>query len=912
MEYRLWLELQLTGNYSAAAFRFAITVSCWRILVCCIILSLPAGSREVDFNYFDTTTDANPYPVLKDSIISPSLSVSQSFDTPVDTVLPDTIKIRHSLTHMISPLPDTQSVKVQEGYKPLELEKIIVKDKASFIHKRKKISRQRLDRLQIQNIPAVQGDPIRAINTLPGVTTQSDASVRPFVRGGKAEETRVFWDDLPLLQPYHFAGLYSLFNVESIEDINIYSGAFPVTGNNAMSGAIFLKSRPAPLDSLKLFADISFLRGNFYTGVPIIKNKLGVYFSYQAFWYDWFFNRTLDVIEWNLDDENFTNYRDDFQKYVDLPNFRDFQFGSTYKISQNILANYVGLISYDIFSNMWTRNAYYVHGNEVAPQYYERHLFFSNEGAGTRSIRSIIDTLAIVGVDNDIHNVNFKWDLADHLVWINSAALQSQKWHVEFFGGDEWEDNSESLAAFDGRRIRNSDGFRFKLNRDQYNFKSELGYYGIKKHGITAGASYDYQEEVFDADMFRVFFELIYNGNTDLLSSLGHYGSQGVLITKNTPGSDPNIDYVGRLIEQMNFQHTGKVYGSFYCLYAEDSWSPNPRQRLTVGLRLEYEENSGDYFPSPRLSYFHNINKANEITFAAGIYSQNDVPFYIRQSNNTLNSEKSFHANFEWTHHFTKSYRLELQSYYKYYWDLVTPGMYNTRELIWGDDGIGYLDSAAFSQLSHQAQEDFIDLHGQRDLRYANTGIGNALGLELSFFYDPVPVWNGWISAEVSMSQRRDNKGEKWSDFMLNKLSLADSKNTQGEVWYDFRFHRPWIINWVNYFKFPSSPYEFSIRARYAAGLPYTNFNTGSNESSDTLLYIGPKNEERYMSYQRVDIRLTKSSTLFGHPYQWYFAVWNFFNRPNFMLRDKETEQARFINFNIPFPVIFYGMNFRW
>ena len=163
--------------------------------------------------------------------------------------------------------------------------------------------------------------------------------------------------------------------------------------------------------------------------------------------------------------------------------------------------------------------------------------------------------------------------------------------------------------------------------------------------------------------------------------------------------------------------------------------------------------------------------------------------------------------------------------------------------------------------------------------------------VNLPFFYDPVPVWNGWASAEVSLSNRRDRENSSW---------------------YHFRYHRPWILNWVNYFKFPGSGYELSIRARYAAGLPYTDFKSEFNEDSDTLLYIGPMNEKRYMAYQRVDIRLTKTTTLFGHPLTRYFAVWNLFNRPNFLLRDSKSEAVKFFNYNIPFPMIFYGITFRW
>jgi hypothetical protein len=773
----------------------------------------------------------------------------------------------------------------------IKLRDLIVRDKSARIHKRKEASRQRLNRLQIQKIPAVQGDPMRALSTLPGISHQSDLNVRPFIRGGKAEETRVFWDRIPLMQPYHFGSLYSLFNVESIEEVTVYSGGFPVEGNNAISGAVFFKSRPAPLDSFRLAADLSLIRANGYAGVPVLRDKLGVYASWQSFWYDFFFNRAWDLSAWLVDNEEYTQAKKDFQKYVDLPNFKDLQFGTTWKPMRDIDVNYVGLLSHDVFTSMWMRKAYYVRGNEVAPSFWERHFLFSNEPASSREVKDILDTIALVRVDNDIHNAHFKWTPAEKWTVEQSLAFQGQKWHVEFFDNEEWIDTSVSADQFLGGRDPTASDTRFKLERRLYSWNGNTGYYGIAKHSLSAGMTYDYLEEKFDTDMLRFIYEIIYNGNTDVLNALGHYNTQGLIIRRDDSNTFSDINYLNRLMRQIVFKHKGKTWGSFYGLYLQDKWEITPRQRLTGGIRLEYEENADEFFASPRAAYFFNVDSANEITLASGLYSQNDIPFYMRQANKDLVSEKAVHVNGEWTHHFSPHYRLELQNYYKFYFDMLVPRLDYTGRINWGDGMIGDIDSLDFQDLTEEQQQDFMDLYGEREFRYRNSGIGNALGAELSFFYDPLPVWNGWISAELSLSNRRDRKHEDW---------------------YAFRYHRPWIFNWVNYFRFPGGKYEASLRARYAAGLPYTEFQTEMEESSDTLLYIGPRNEKRYSPYSRVDFRLTRSSTVFGHPFHTYFGIWNFFNRPNFLLRDRKTKEIKFFDYNIPVPVIFLGMDFRW
>lgn len=159
---------------------------------------------------------------------------------------------------------------------------------------------------------------------------------------------------------------------------------------------------------------------------------------------------------------------------------------------------------------------------------------------------------------------------------------------------------------------------------------------------------------------------------------------------------------------------------------------------------------------------------------------------------------------------------------------------------------------------------------------------------------DPKPFWSGWVSAEAGYSKRRD---------------------LPGQVTYDYRYHRPWAFNWVNYFHMPSN-YELSIRGRYAAGLPYSEFKApgfpGAEAGGDTAFYLGPRNGARFAPYSRWDIRLAKETTLFGHPFQSYMEIWNAFNTPNFIMRDQKTESWKFIDANYPIPILFLGMNWRW
>ena len=66
---------------------------------------------------------------------------------------------------------------------------------------------------------------------------------------------------------------------------------------------MFLKSRPAPLDTINTMAHISMLRGNTYARVPVIDSTLGVYLAYQALWYDWLIKRMFDITDLMIDNQ---------------------------------------------------------------------------------------------------------------------------------------------------------------------------------------------------------------------------------------------------------------------------------------------------------------------------------------------------------------------------------------------------------------------------------------------------------------------------------------------------------------------------------------------------------------------------------------------------------------------------------
>ena len=72
---------------------------------------------------------------------------------------------------------------------------------------------QELSGAQLRRIPGVaEMDPLRAMAVLPGVVSTSDFASSFNVRGGSADQNLILLDGIPIYNPFHLGGFFSVFN----------------------------------------------------------------------------------------------------------------------------------------------------------------------------------------------------------------------------------------------------------------------------------------------------------------------------------------------------------------------------------------------------------------------------------------------------------------------------------------------------------------------------------------------------------------------------------------------------------------------------------------------------------------------------------------------------------------------------
>ncbi len=120
-----------------------------------------------------------------------------------------------------------------------------------------KFSVVKLGKLNIYLNPVSQGDPLKAITSLPASTT-TDESANPSLRGSSADRTRVILNNVPVYNPVRNSqingiGNFSILNPEIINKQYVYASNPPLIYGNTSAGLIEIETiNDLPVNQLQL------------------------------------------------------------------------------------------------------------------------------------------------------------------------------------------------------------------------------------------------------------------------------------------------------------------------------------------------------------------------------------------------------------------------------------------------------------------------------------------------------------------------------------------------------------------------------------------------------------------------------------------------------------------------------------
>jgi len=164
-------------------------------------------------------------------------------------------------------------------------------------------------------LPGAGEDVLRTLQALPGVSSINDFSSQLIIRGSGPDQNLIIFDDVEVFNPYRLYGAISMFNPETVEDINLITGGFPARYGDRLSAVLEVTNR----DGIRN----KFFSGNVnvnLTNANVViegKNPFGINGS-------WIFNSRRTYYDLLL--EPFVKKAGLIKGDFSFPNFYDFQF----------------------------------------------------------------------------------------------------------------------------------------------------------------------------------------------------------------------------------------------------------------------------------------------------------------------------------------------------------------------------------------------------------------------------------------------------------------------------------------------------------------------------------------------------------------------------------------------------------
>lgn len=196
------------------------------------------------------------------------------------------------------------------------------------------IEKVRIDR--IKHVPSAFGeaDVLKIVLTLPGVKSVGESSGGFNVRGGAADQNLILFNEGTIYNPTHLFGLFSAFNPDVVNDIELYKSTIPAKFGGRISSVLEINSRNGNSKKITGSAGIGLLTGKFHLEGPLNKGKTNFITGLRTTYSNWI----LGLLP------SSSGYRDG------KASFSDMTLGLSHKINNENTLYFYGYYSGDKFS----------------------------------------------------------------------------------------------------------------------------------------------------------------------------------------------------------------------------------------------------------------------------------------------------------------------------------------------------------------------------------------------------------------------------------------------------------------------------------------------------------------------------------------------------------------------------------
>ncbi|MHB8853879.1 MAG: TonB-dependent receptor [Ignavibacteriaceae bacterium] len=134
----------------------------------------------------------------------------------------------------------------------------------------KPLSTIEMNARQVNQIPkVVEADLLRALQTMPGITSLSDFSSAIYVRGGTPDQNLYLVDGAEIYNPEHAFGIFSTFNTNAIKRVDVSKGGFGAEYGGKLSSVIDVTNLDGDRKKVEGNFNLSLIAANLTLQMPL-------------------------------------------------------------------------------------------------------------------------------------------------------------------------------------------------------------------------------------------------------------------------------------------------------------------------------------------------------------------------------------------------------------------------------------------------------------------------------------------------------------------------------------------------------------------------------------------------------------------------------------------------------------------
>ncbi|MVN75295.1 TonB-dependent receptor plug domain-containing protein [Hymenobacter sp. HMF4947] len=189
-------------------------------------------------------------------------------------------------------------------------------------------------------LPALFGevDVLKTLQLKPGVQSGGEGTSGLFVRGGSSDQNLVLLDNALVYNPNHLFGLFSVFNSDAVQSVDLYKAGFPAQFGGRLSSVVDVRLREGDRQKFTTTGGIGLISSRLSFEGPLNKGKGSFIVSGRRTYFD-IFTRALNRANAGKED------------YSPIPDyyFYDFNAKANYTLGAKDQLFFTGYLGRDIF-----------------------------------------------------------------------------------------------------------------------------------------------------------------------------------------------------------------------------------------------------------------------------------------------------------------------------------------------------------------------------------------------------------------------------------------------------------------------------------------------------------------------------------------------------------------------------------